>query len=220
MEWAAASPASAMRRLIPTSTPALSLTNSNNDDVAFVLGTTNSFTSLNYNLTGGGSGNTAFTGSGDRRGIFTPLLGPLAYNGGLTQTRALLLGSLAINGGDPAAVAGVNVPVDDQRGTGFSRIFGGRIDIGAFEFQSALPAQNLVVNTIVDELDGNYGAGDLSLREALKIANDNFGVVDTITFALSPVSILKLTQGELGDHRRREHPWPRSGERHHRRLGQ
>ena len=62
------------------------------------------------------------------------MLGPLADNGGPTFTHALLPGSPAIDAGDPAAVAGVgNVPLYDQRGFAFSRVAGGRIDIGAFE---------------------------------------------------------------------------------------
>jgi hypothetical protein len=68
-----------------------------------------------------------------------PMLAPLASNGGPTQTRALLPGSPAIDAGNPAAVAGVGgVPLNDQRGTPFGRIYafnavGPRIDIGAFE---------------------------------------------------------------------------------------
>ncbi|MGA9381164.1 MAG: Calx-beta domain-containing protein, partial [Phormidium sp.] len=59
-----------------------------------------------------------------------PKLDPLANNGGLTQTHALQIGSLAINAGDPAFVAPPNT---DQRSAGFDRIVGGRIDVGAFE---------------------------------------------------------------------------------------
>lgn len=173
--------------------------NSSNDDVALVtMTTTNSFVSQNYNFTGGGSGNIAFTGSGDRRGVFNPLLGPLANNGGSTLTHALVFGSLAINGGDPAAVAGAgDIPLTDQRGGTFGRRYGGRIDIGAFEFQSAVAAQSLVVSSTADEIDGNYGPSNLSLREALKLANDNLGVVDSIAFAVPAGSIIKLTHGEL-----------------------
>ncbi|MEM9251476.1 MAG: choice-of-anchor Q domain-containing protein [Planctomycetota bacterium] len=46
--------------------------------------------------------------------------------------------------------------------------------------ESGLPA-NLVVSTTVDEDDGDYSAGDLSLREAVAIASTRSGV-DTITF--------------------------------------
>ena len=64
------------------------------------------------------------------------MLGPLANNGGPTLTHALLPGSPAINAGDPAAMAGLDgIPLYDQRGEGFDRVAGGRIDIGAFEVQ-------------------------------------------------------------------------------------
>lgn len=60
-----------------------------------------------------------------------PKLGALAYNGGTTKTLALLAGSPAIDAGSNALVAtGVTT---DQRGTGFARIRGGSVDIGAIE---------------------------------------------------------------------------------------
>ena len=59
-------------------------------------------------------------------------LGPLANNGGPTQTIALRRGSVAINAGDNAAAQGL---VTDQRGPGYPRIVGPRVDIGAFEVQ-------------------------------------------------------------------------------------
>jgi hypothetical protein len=60
-----------------------------------------------------------------------------------------------------------------------------------------VPDLNLIVDTIVDEVNGNYDAGDLSLREALGLANGNVGA-DTVSFAaqLSSQTIL-LTRGEL-----------------------
>jgi hypothetical protein len=55
-------------------------------------------------------------------------------------------GSLAFDAGDPAAVAGVGgVPVFDQRGSGFPRVFNGRVDIGASESQ-----------TVIQPLAGDY----------------------------------------------------------------
>ena len=65
----------------------------------------------------------------------SPNLGPLADNGGLTQTHALLDGSPAIDAGD----SGVSFDADefDQRGAPFARVVDGgsglRIDMGAFE---------------------------------------------------------------------------------------
>jgi hypothetical protein len=68
--------------------------------------------------------------------VANPLLGPLANNGGLTQTMALGAGSPAIDGGDT-----INAPSTDQRGVARTDGNGDGIvavDIGAFE-APALP---------------------------------------------------------------------------------
>ncbi len=137
---------------------------------------------------------------GPVHGVIDPLLGPLADNGGPTFTHALLPGSPAINAGDLNAVAGADgVPLFDQRGEPFSRVVNGRIDIGAFEYQE--PADlNLLVDTLADESDSDYSRGDLSLREAIALAN-LWPSTDTIRFdsaltASGPATIL-LTMGEL-----------------------
>jgi hypothetical protein len=84
-----------------------------------------------------------------------PKLGPLADIGGPTMTHALLSGSPAINAGDPAAMAGVGgVPFNDQRGNPFTRVYGGRIDIGAFEVQ---PTEHLLGDF---NRDGTVDSGD------------------------------------------------------------
>ncbi len=106
-----------------------------NGDVAFTK-TTNTFVSLGYNLIDTGNAVPNFNQPGDQTGVLDPMLGPLADNGGPTLTHALLAGSPAINAGDPNSVAGINgVPFRDQRGAPFIRVYGGRIDIGAFELQ-------------------------------------------------------------------------------------
>ena len=83
-------------------------------------------------------------------------LGPLADNGGPTMTHALLAGSPAINAGDPAAMASMGgVPQFDQRGAPFTRVSGGRIDIGAIERQP-IPAAvfgDYNQNGVVDAAD-------------------------------------------------------------------
>lgn len=60
-----------------------------------------------------------------------PNLGPLADNGGPTETHALLTDSPAIDAGDPAFAP---PPDFDQRGDGFSRVVNDVIDIGAYEY--------------------------------------------------------------------------------------
>jgi predicted outer membrane repeat protein len=67
-----------------------------------------------------------------------PLLTPLHSNGGNSFTYGLQPQSPAKNSGKPGLMAGVaNVPLFDQRGEGYFRVSGGRIDMGAFEVQEA-----------------------------------------------------------------------------------
>ena len=79
-------------------------------------------------------------GAGDLNGTNTanligvnPILGPLAANGGPTDTHALTLGSPAIDTGDDPLGLG-----NDQRGPGFVRVNGAVADIGAFEYGSGV----------------------------------------------------------------------------------
>jgi len=108
-----------------------------------------------------------------------PLLGPLADNGGPTLTHALLPGSPAIDRGDPGVV---DPAANDQRGTGFSRVVNGRIDMGAFEVQGG-PAAVAAVGTWRPgdrkfRLDANGngrwdgGAGGDRLTAAFGVATD------------------------------------------------
>jgi fibronectin-binding autotransporter adhesin len=164
------------------------------DDVSgAVAGTSaNNLIGVNTNLTGitnGSQGNLIGTGA-------TPIdakLGTLAFSGGVTQSIPLLAGSPAINAGSNTAATSAGL-ANDGRGGPFSRFSGagGIVDIGAFEVQATPVA--LVVNNTGDADDGNYGAGQLSLREAVRLSA-NPGA-DTITFAagLGPVT---LTTAEL-----------------------
>jgi hypothetical protein len=97
------------------------------------------YTSQGNNLIGIVGTATGFTGPGDQVGTagspINPLLGALTNNGGPTQTMSLNAGSPAINAGNDAlALDNAGQPLTtDQRGTGFPRILGGTVDIGAFE---------------------------------------------------------------------------------------
>jgi len=99
-----------------------------------------------------GSEITATTGTGNI--LDQPaLLGPLADNGGPTLTHGLLSGSPAIDAGSNAlAVDGDGNPLTtDQRGTGFDRIFGDSVDIGAFEVAPAVAGVPTVLSATIDE---------------------------------------------------------------------
>jgi hypothetical protein len=78
--------------------------------------------------------------AGTQQSPLDPRLGPLEHNGGAVRTRALLPGSLAINGGNNCVsltlVNGgcMELPQTvDQRGAGSPRKVGSAVDIGAYE---------------------------------------------------------------------------------------
>jgi len=109
------------------------------------------FTSQGNNLIGDKGSSTGFTNgvNGDHVGtggaLVNPLLGPLANNGGPTQTHALLPGSPAINAGSNTLANNATLTTD-QRGAGFARIVNTTVDIGAFEsrgFTIAITSGNL-----------------------------------------------------------------------------
>ncbi|MEM8680507.1 MAG: choice-of-anchor Q domain-containing protein, partial [Planctomycetota bacterium] len=114
-----------------------------------------------YNLVGDGSRLSDFTHSiqGD------PLLDPLAENGGPTMTHLPAANSPVIDAGDPAAMAGVGAtPEFDQRGIGFSRVVGGRIDLGAVERLRAdidpdFNGDGFINVTDIDLLQANLAVG-------------------------------------------------------------
>ena len=99
----------------------------------------------------------------------------LQNNGGPTLTIALLRSSLAIDAGDPGL--GCNpAPCYDQRGVGFPRVQGGRIDIGAFEF-----AQRLAKADVRDDLVTlrNSATSDLSkFNAAINYLNKSLDPAD------------------------------------------
>jgi fibronectin-binding autotransporter adhesin len=138
---------------------------------------------VNASMIGSASGVTTFTGdafTNSHIGV-DPLLGPLANNGGSTQTRALLAGSPAIDKGtNPVGLS------FDQRGTGFPRFIGIQPDIGAFE-------RPLLIVTNAND------SGDGSLRQAILNANLLPGA-DIVNFDptfFATQRTIVLTSGEI-----------------------
>ena len=77
--------------------------------------------------------------TGDTTGDITgddPQLGPLAENGGPTETHALFPGSPAIDAGSPALAGSGNGACEEADQRGVARPVGPRCDIGAFEGDS------------------------------------------------------------------------------------
>ncbi|MDB9493351.1 right-handed parallel beta-helix repeat-containing protein [Spirulina major CS-329] len=95
-----------------------------------------------------------------------PKLGPLANNGGPTQTHAILPGSPAINAGNNALATGLTT---DQRGAPGARIVGGTVDMGAFEFQGAAITPVAPQNQTITKLT--------NLDVSVRVAEAVFGIV-------------------------------------------
>jgi len=89
---------------------------------------------------------------------------------------------VAASGSDPSN----SLPQFDQRGENFPRALFGKADIGAVEYTgipTQIPASGLLVSTTFDVMDNDYSVGNLSLREAIFLANVNTGP-QTIEFSL------------------------------------
>jgi hypothetical protein len=154
------------------------------------------FQSQGYNLIGDGTGGSGFVRT-DRVGTATnpidPMLGPLAANGGLTPTMALLPGSPAINAGD-----NTGAPDTDQRG--FPRIVGGTIDIGAFELQPADQATHLAFNGPTSITAGTPFAITVTALDDL--GQQATGFTDPVHFTASngAMATYTFTPADMGSH--------------------
>ena len=127
-----------------------------------------------------GANNLIGDGGGDLPGTIagSPLVGPLADNGGPTWTHALLPGSPAIDAGD--AELGTILPFD-QRGDGFARIADGgtseQLDIGAYEAQIA-PSADFDEDGVVGGSDFLTWQRGIGAANAQRIDGDSDGDAD------------------------------------------
>ncbi|MBX9472946.1 choice-of-anchor Q domain-containing protein [Microcella sp.] len=87
---------------------------------------------------------------GNQFSVADTKLGPLQNNGGPTLTRLPLAGSPAIDSGLP----GGTPPTFDQRFTGFPRVIGGRIDVGAVEATPELAATGAEFSVVIPLVGG------------------------------------------------------------------
>ena len=97
---------------------------------------------------------------------------------------ALLAGSPAINAGD-----NTGAPAHDQRGAGFPRVFGGTIDIGAFELQT--PSVPTVAISNVSITEGHSG---ITLAQfTVSLSGPNVNPV-TVAYSTAKSGLLGFTR--------------------------
>ncbi|MCA9000194.1 MAG: VCBS repeat-containing protein, partial [Planctomycetaceae bacterium] len=110
-------------------------------------------------LMNGSSGNIVGVNGVGIRNLAQVIAPSPADNGGPTLTHALVSGSVAINAGDNAfAIDRMTNPLAfDQRGTGFDRVIGGTVDIGAFEAaEEPIRPDDLI---LFDQVSGRWKVG-------------------------------------------------------------
>jgi hypothetical protein len=157
------------------------------------------FNSQDYNLIGNTSsatinGTTTHNITGQ-----DPKLGPLADNGGPTQTHALLANSPALDAGGNALArdANGNTLLTDQRGAGRFGGAGQVVDIGAYEFHSSLEdftarATNEDVPFLLSFSIGDGGPGAASITAT----SDNQALIPDASISASgsgPIWMLRTT---------------------------
>jgi predicted outer membrane repeat protein len=142
------------------------------------------FTSGGYNLIGDGADSTGWIVSdqvGSRRAIIDPLLSPLANNGGVTLTHALLSNSTALNDGSTDLT-------EDQRGAARNDATD---DIGAFESGATItqPKIEVLGNGLV------IASGDMtpSLADNTDFSSANVNSSKVRTFTIRNTGTQNLT---------------------------
>ncbi len=182
-------------------------TNANAPDIRTDPFTT---THVNFSAIGSGTGFTLAADSGSNLPLGANLkLEPLAANGGPTLTHAMQATSPLINAGSNAATPAQLTT--DQRGTGFPRIVGAAVDIGAFERDAGPPvaaspqfiyltAPQSLRFTFTENVGQSLGVSDLLLKNlttgasvpgtALALSYDTTGDVATFKFPGYPYGAL------------------------------
>lgn len=151
----------------------------------------------------GQSGNQAIPG-----GTTTadPNLQLLANNGGPTPTRALPTGSPAIDVGSNANLARDFFDADgdanateavpfDQRGTGFARVVGGTVDVGAFEFGNVPGTPVITLSAPAAQAEGTGGVTGFTFT-VTRIGST--AAASSVTFAVSGTGANPVNAGDFG----------------------
>ncbi len=179
-------------------------------------------TSQGYNLLGNNSGCTFASSTGDQVGTVSspinPLLGPLGNNGGSTRTHSLVVGSPAIDAGNPAVVGsgGDACAAVDQRG-GARPLDGNNdlnavCDIGAVEVslanisdlsviktasRNAVPVNESMTYTLTITNNGPFTAAGVELTDTLPAGSVFTSADSTQGACIEASGIVNCTIGDV-----------------------
>jgi hypothetical protein len=157
------------------------------------------FNSYGYNLIGATDGSTGWNAADLTGTAANPLsakLGPLANNGGFTQTMLPLAGSPAIGAGNPAYIpAGITT---DQRGD--PRSINGAVDIGSVEVGAAVSTPTPVVTGV--SVDSTAWASSFPYASGYPIPTGSSQLTDLPWINLNQVNVtfneaVNVAQGDL-----------------------
>ena len=167
-------------------------------------------TSQGNNLIGKSNGANGFSNgvNGDKVGTnaapVNAQLGDLQNNGGQTDTRALLSGSPAVDAGNNCVVAAacaIANPVialtNDQRGAGFSRLFGAAVDVGAVELQFVPTAASVTIEgrVLASRDENGQSRGIKNARVSITFPNGE--IRTTISSAFGHYQFTDIPAGEI-----------------------
>ncbi|MBD0370785.1 MAG: DUF11 domain-containing protein [Pyrinomonadaceae bacterium] len=148
-----------------------------------------------FNLIGTGGSGGLTNANNNQVGVANPGLGPLADNGGPTQTHALLLGSPAMDAGNNAFLPADTFNLDndgdfsetlpvDQRGPGFVRVADSAdpdttqtVDVGAYEAQVSIQDIANIATNEDTPLAFSFNVGDASLINIVTATSSNTTLV-------------------------------------------
>lgn len=166
------------------------------DDDVFDGSGTGTLTAQNSLL---GTGTVINTDNGGNILSDMPGLAVLADNGGPVLTHDLLPGSLAISAGDASILGADDLDLNRNGNTAEALpvdAIGNPREIGALEIGAVESLNSIIVDTLVDEEDGDFSAGDLSLREAISLVQNG----EEITFDASlSGGVITLGNAFFGD---------------------
>jgi uncharacterized delta-60 repeat protein/CSLREA domain-containing protein len=162
-------------------------TGSTADDISGSVDLTSSF-----NLIGtGGAGGLTNGVNNNQVNVANAALGPLANNGGLTFTHALLTGSSALDAGSNALSDSSGL-TNDQRGAGFSRKADSAdanttqtVDIGAFEAHASVEDISDKVTSEDAALLVNFRVADATLITGVSASSSNPTLVPNVSANLN-----------------------------------